>query len=174
VADVTQPLVGADFLAHCGLLVDCKEQRLLDGDTSFSAPAQATSSRIPSVNHQRQYTSRQHSLRVSEPHSHPWNSTRGASQHLPPHPHHTRPTTTLPPTSTSTGQARYCQRRIRRHVARWHRPPLRQFLVLLTSHHAQEGQRLASLRSAERPNHSRPLHDYSHQLSGFVFSLRSI
>jgi hypothetical protein len=45
VADITQPLVGADFLSHCGLL----EQRLLDGVTSFSAPAQATSSRIASI-----------------------------------------------------------------------------------------------------------------------------
>jgi hypothetical protein len=28
--DVTQPLIGADFLSHFGLLVDCKRKRLLD------------------------------------------------------------------------------------------------------------------------------------------------
>jgi hypothetical protein len=41
VADVTQPLIGADFLSHFGLLVDCRNNRLLDGVTSLSAPAQA-------------------------------------------------------------------------------------------------------------------------------------
>jgi hypothetical protein len=49
VADVTQPLIGADFLSHYGLLVDCKYKRLLDGVTSLSAPVQAANSRIPSV-----------------------------------------------------------------------------------------------------------------------------
>jgi cleavage and polyadenylation specificity factor subunit 1 len=49
VADVTQPLIGADFLSNYGLLVDCKYTRLLDGVTSLSAPAQAANSRIPSV-----------------------------------------------------------------------------------------------------------------------------
>jgi hypothetical protein len=45
VADVTQPLIGADFLSHFGLLVDC----LLDGVTSLSATAQPASSAILSV-----------------------------------------------------------------------------------------------------------------------------
>jgi hypothetical protein len=49
VADVTQPLIGADFLSHFGLLVDCKNNRLLDGVTSLSAHAQAASSQTPSV-----------------------------------------------------------------------------------------------------------------------------
>jgi hypothetical protein len=44
VAIVTQPLIGADFLSHYGLLVDCRNSRLLDGVTSLSAPAQAAKS----------------------------------------------------------------------------------------------------------------------------------
>jgi hypothetical protein len=48
VADVTHPLIGADFLSHFGLLVDCQNNRLLDG-TMSSAPIQAASSSIPSV-----------------------------------------------------------------------------------------------------------------------------
>jgi cleavage and polyadenylation specificity factor subunit 1 len=48
-ADVTHPLIGVDFLSHFGLLVDCRNNRLLDGVTSLSAPAQAASSQIPSV-----------------------------------------------------------------------------------------------------------------------------
>jgi hypothetical protein len=44
VADVTQPVIRADFLSHY-----CKYKRLLDGVTSLSAPAQAANSRIPSV-----------------------------------------------------------------------------------------------------------------------------
>jgi hypothetical protein len=48
-ADVTHPLIGADFLSHFGLLVGCKNNRLLEGVTSLSALAKATSSQIPSV-----------------------------------------------------------------------------------------------------------------------------
>jgi hypothetical protein len=39
VADVTQPIIGADFLSHFGLLVDLKK-RLLDGTTSLSVSKQ--------------------------------------------------------------------------------------------------------------------------------------
>jgi hypothetical protein len=49
VFDVTQPLIGADFVAHFGLLVDCRNNSLLDGVTSLSTPAQAASTRTPSI-----------------------------------------------------------------------------------------------------------------------------
>jgi hypothetical protein len=49
VADVTQPLIGADFLSNFGLLVDCRNNRLLDGVTSLSEPAQAASLRTASI-----------------------------------------------------------------------------------------------------------------------------
>jgi hypothetical protein len=49
VADVTQPLIGVDFLSHFGLLVDCRNNCLLDGVTSLSSPAQPANSLIPSV-----------------------------------------------------------------------------------------------------------------------------
>jgi hypothetical protein len=49
VADVTEPLIGADFLTHFGLLVDCRNNRLLDNVTSLSTPAQAASPRIASI-----------------------------------------------------------------------------------------------------------------------------
>jgi hypothetical protein len=35
-ADVTHPIIGVDFLSHFGLLVDCRNNRLLDGITSQS------------------------------------------------------------------------------------------------------------------------------------------
>jgi hypothetical protein len=38
-----------DFLSYFGLLVDCRNNRLLDGVTSLSVPAQAASTLIPSV-----------------------------------------------------------------------------------------------------------------------------
>jgi hypothetical protein len=41
--------IGVDFLSHFGLLVDCRNNRLLDGVTLLSAPAQAASAHIPSV-----------------------------------------------------------------------------------------------------------------------------
>jgi hypothetical protein len=46
VADDTHPLIGADIISHFGLLVDCRNNLLLDGVTSLSAPA---SSAIQSV-----------------------------------------------------------------------------------------------------------------------------
>jgi hypothetical protein len=47
--DVTHPLIGVDFLSHFGLLVDCRNNRLLDGVTSLFVPAQAAASLILSV-----------------------------------------------------------------------------------------------------------------------------
>jgi hypothetical protein len=49
VADVTRPIVGVDFLSHFGLLVDSRNNRLLDGVTSLSVPALAAIALIPSV-----------------------------------------------------------------------------------------------------------------------------
>lgn len=49
VADVTHPLIEADFLSNFTLLVDCRNNRLLDKITSLSDPAQDASSLIPSV-----------------------------------------------------------------------------------------------------------------------------
>lgn len=39
VADVYRPIIGVDFLTYYGLLVDCKQQRLIDGITSLSVRA---------------------------------------------------------------------------------------------------------------------------------------
>jgi hypothetical protein len=49
VADVTRPNIGVDFLSHFGLLVDCRNNRLLDGTTLLSVQAQEASTLIPSV-----------------------------------------------------------------------------------------------------------------------------
>jgi cleavage and polyadenylation specificity factor subunit 1 len=49
VADVQTPIIGVDLLAHFGLLVDCRNNRLLDGTTSLSAPARAAQMPIASV-----------------------------------------------------------------------------------------------------------------------------
>jgi hypothetical protein len=49
IADVTRPIISVDFLSHFGLLVDCRKNRLLDGVTSLSVPAQTASALIPSV-----------------------------------------------------------------------------------------------------------------------------
>jgi hypothetical protein len=49
VADVTHPIIGVDFLSHFGLLVDCRNNRILDGITTLSAPASAADTLIPSV-----------------------------------------------------------------------------------------------------------------------------
>lgn len=39
IADISKPIIGIDFLSFYGLLVDCKNQRLIDGVTSLSVNA---------------------------------------------------------------------------------------------------------------------------------------
>lgn len=39
VADVNKPIIGADLMSYYGLLVDCRNKRLLDSVTSLSTPA---------------------------------------------------------------------------------------------------------------------------------------
>jgi hypothetical protein len=41
VTDVTRPIIEVGILSHFGLLVDCRNNRFLDGVTSLSVPAQA-------------------------------------------------------------------------------------------------------------------------------------
>jgi len=49
VANVQVPIIGVDLLSHYGLLVDCKNNRLLDGLTSLSTPGFNTPPSVPSV-----------------------------------------------------------------------------------------------------------------------------
>ena len=57
VADVQIPIIGVDLLANFSLLVDCRNNRILDGVTSLSAPAQTASTRFPErKNHWEQHT----------------------------------------------------------------------------------------------------------------------
>jgi hypothetical protein len=47
VADVTHPIIAVEFLSHFGLLVDCRNKRLLGGDTLLFARGKASSALIP-------------------------------------------------------------------------------------------------------------------------------
>lgn len=51
VADVSKPIIGIDFLGYYNLLVDCRNQRLVDGVTALtiSAPHQTSTETISSV-----------------------------------------------------------------------------------------------------------------------------
>ena len=51
IADVSQPLLGADFLCHYGLLVDVRNQRLLDTASLTSMPLRATDVSVPLIGH---------------------------------------------------------------------------------------------------------------------------
>lgn len=42
IADVTKAIIGVDFLSHYNLVVDCRNKRLIDGETTLSAPASLT------------------------------------------------------------------------------------------------------------------------------------
>lgn len=49
VAAVDKPIIGADFLSHYGLLVDCRNQRLLDSVTNLSAQGSLKSCQLFSI-----------------------------------------------------------------------------------------------------------------------------
>ncbi|XP_037505562.1 uncharacterized protein LOC119381883 [Rhipicephalus sanguineus] len=49
IADVGEPIIGSDFLAHYHLLPDCRHDRLIDATTGLSAPGQRTTTQQPSV-----------------------------------------------------------------------------------------------------------------------------
>ena len=49
IADLYLPIIGLDLLSHYGLLVDCRNNRLLDGFTSLSAPGLIAPPSVPSV-----------------------------------------------------------------------------------------------------------------------------
>lgn len=49
VANVDKPIIGADFISHFGLLVDCRNGRLLDSITTLSSPGVLKKCDTPSV-----------------------------------------------------------------------------------------------------------------------------
>jgi hypothetical protein len=49
IADVQLPIIGINLISHYGLLVDCRNNRLLEGVTSLSAPGLIASPSFPSV-----------------------------------------------------------------------------------------------------------------------------
>ncbi|KAL1448829.1 hypothetical protein WDU94_000084 [Cyamophila willieti] len=49
VADVSKPIIGADFLHYHNLLVDLRNQRLLDGNTHLTVQGHVAESNIPSI-----------------------------------------------------------------------------------------------------------------------------
>jgi cleavage and polyadenylation specificity factor subunit 1 len=49
IAEVSKPIIGVDFLSHYNLLVDVRNQCLLDGVTRLTAHGHAAESSIPSI-----------------------------------------------------------------------------------------------------------------------------
>jgi hypothetical protein len=103
VADVQTPIIGADLLTHFGLLVDCRNNRPLDGTTSLSGQAQAAQMPIASVKNIG-YGAPVDDLLAEFPRPHPSqrNTARGTAQHSAPHQDDVRPTGNLSIASLST------------------------------------------------------------------------
>ncbi|XP_077550623.1 uncharacterized protein LOC144163773 [Haemaphysalis longicornis] len=50
IADVAEPIIGSDFMAHYNLLPDCRNVQLIDATTGHSTPGQRTTAQQPSIN----------------------------------------------------------------------------------------------------------------------------
>ena len=134
VAEV-QLSIGTDFLANFSLLVDCRNNRLLDGVTSLWTSAQTASTRFPNIK----------TIGIGTP----------ADKLLAEFPDLTRPsggaphendtwTTSVPSTpSPRTEPTRDSQSRVRRYAERRHGAALGWSLVVSTAPRSQEKQGLA-------------------------------
>lgn len=49
IADVAKPIIGADFIAHFGLLIDLKHKRLIDSETGLTTKGKVMVSNLPSI-----------------------------------------------------------------------------------------------------------------------------
>jgi hypothetical protein len=103
--------------SHFVLLVDCRNNHMLDGvicpcpSRQFADPQRQS--------HQWRYSGRHSPLRICGPHSPDGCPAWGASQHHTPHPDYTRPTSHLLITSIGTGPAHYRQKRFQRFESSW-------------------------------------------------------
>ena len=51
VVEVNLPIIGVDFLSHFSLLVDCRNNRLLEGITSLFTQGHTATPAVPSISH---------------------------------------------------------------------------------------------------------------------------
>jgi hypothetical protein len=159
VADVTHPLIGADFLSYYCLMVDCKNNRILDGVTSLSTSTQAATLLILSIKVTSGGTPFDNLLSDFADLTCPTGVQREVRHNTV---HHIR---------TTPGPSVGC------HVAVRYSSPLRKFLVPRTILRFQKGQRLTivwRLQITQRRDHPcypvRHIHDYFHQLFGCSYS----
>jgi hypothetical protein len=134
IADVQLPIIDVDLLSHLGLLVDCRNNRLLDGVISLSTPGLIAPPSVPSV----KVIAGGSLLEVFPRLTRPTGNHRGVP-HNTPHTDNIRPACSLPPCPRPLGLGR-----IKRHAAGRYRPTCRGTVVHPASR-PQEGQRLETL-----------------------------
>ena len=92
IADVNKPIIGVDFLAYYNLIVDCRNQRLIDNQTSLAiqAPQSKSTEAISSVRTITEDSS-YHRILKEYPRSHPASGQTGGTkaQYAAPYTHHT-------------------------------------------------------------------------------------
>lgn len=49
IVELDKPVIGTDFIAHYGLLVDCRSGRLLDSITTLSTPGAVTDCQVSNI-----------------------------------------------------------------------------------------------------------------------------
>ena len=141
---VDLPIIGVDLLSHYGLLVDCRNNRLLDGVTSLSTPGLIAPLSVPRVKVITGGTPpdrlMEEFLGLIKP-----AGSHHKIQHNTSHPHNTQPTCSLPLTPPGTRPLGRCQGRVRRHAAGRHCQTRRGPMVVRPPSHAKEGQQLEAL-----------------------------
>ena len=154
-ADVQLPIIGVNRLSHYGLLVDCRNNRLLNGVTSVSTPGHIAP---PSVSSVKVITGGTPPDKLPGgtpgPDQTKRDPTQGAAQYHAPHPHNTQLPTSLPPTPPCSWPLGRGQGRVRFHVAGRYSQTCRGPMAIRPPSQAQEGQRLEALWRLPSPERS--------------------
>ena len=81
IADVQLPITDEDLISHYGLLVDCRNNRLLDGVTSLSTPGLIVPPCPQRKGHRRRHAPRQSPGGITGADKTNWEPSRSTSQH---------------------------------------------------------------------------------------------
>ena len=144
IAVVGLPIIGPDLLSNYELLVDCRNNRLLDGVTSLSTPhATPRRTTIGSTRqtHRRRHATREPSGGVSWTDQASREPSGDSAQHNTSHPHNNQPTSSLPPTPPGPRPFSRRQARVRTYAAERHCQTRGRLVVVRPPSRAQEGQR---------------------------------
>jgi len=101
IADISKPIIGADFLAHFNLMVDLKNRRLIDQVTGLTTVGRRINHYEPIIKNCRYFALSQAPQRVSQHYATRWTITGSKTPHGTSYRNNSRTTRSLQTTETA-------------------------------------------------------------------------